>query len=124
MSQDILADALNNMINAKKSGNKTLVLHRHSKLLLSVLAIAKMKGHVIDYKVEGINLKITLGRLNNCSAVKPRFAVTSEEIQRYVRRYLPAKNIGTVIVSTSQGLMTHQIAQEKKIGGSILAYMY
>jgi len=124
MSQDILADALNQMMNAKRAGKTSLTLKKHSKLLLSVLAIAKLKDYVKDYKVDGNELKITLSKLNGCNAIKPRFAAQISDIDKYVKRYLPAKNIGTIIISTSKGLMTHQTAQEKNVGGSLLAYMY
>jgi len=50
--------------------------------------------------------------------------VKSKDIDKYVRRYLPARGIGTVVISTSKGLVTHQTAQEKGIGGSIVAYFY
>jgi small subunit ribosomal protein S8 len=42
----------------------------------------------------------------------------------YFRRYLPARGIGTLIISTSKGLVTHQTALDKGIGGSIVAYFY
>jgi ribosomal protein S8 len=32
--------------------------------------------------------------------------------------------MGFVIISTNQGLMTHQTAEEKNIGGSVIAYFY
>lgn len=124
MSQDVVADALNQMMNIKRAGKGELEIKKHSKLLLSVLAIAKLKGYVEDYKVDGTKLKIKLGKLNGCNAIKPRFMVKVDEIERYSTRYLPAKNLGFLIISTSQGLMTHQTAQDKGIGGSLIAYFY
>lgn len=124
MSQDILADALNQMFNAAKASKTTIILARHSKLLLSVLAIAKLKGYVKEYKADGNSLKIELGKLNSCKAIKPRYIVQVADIEKYAKRYLPAKDIGVIVVSTSQGLMTHQTAQEKNLGGSLLAYFY
>ncbi|MCA9485557.1 MAG: 30S ribosomal protein S8, partial [Nanoarchaeota archaeon] len=70
------------------------------------------------------SLKIKLDALNGCNAIKPRLMVKSNDIERYIQRYLPAKNLGVLIISTSQGLMTHQTAQEKNIGGSLIAYFY
>lgn len=124
MSQDIVADTLNMLVNAKKAGKKQIEVKHSSKLLLSVLAIAKLKGYVSDYIQEDNSLKITLGKLNNCKAIKPRYVVTNSEIEKYVPRYLPAKNLGIIIISTSSGLMTHQTAMDKKIGGSLIAYIY
>ncbi len=124
MSQDIVSDVLNQMVNAKKAGKSSVVTPRFSKLLLSVLAIAKLKGYVKDYRVESNSLKIEMGNFLGCQAIKPRFLVGVSEIEKYTKRYLPAKNMGIIIISTSQGLMTHQTAEEKQIGGSLIAYIY
>ncbi len=124
MSQDVVADTLNQMMNALRAGKETLEVKKHSRLLLSVLAIAKLRGYVKDYKAEGTKLKISLGKLNGCNAIKPRFVVKISDIDRYIKRYLPAKNLGILIISTSQGLMTHPTAFEKNLGGSLIAYFY
>ena len=126
MSQDIVADALNMMMNAKKAGKEILEIPRHSKLLLSVLAIAKLNNYVKDYKIDsdtGI-LKIELGVLNICQAIKPRLTISTSQIEKYITRYLPSKDLGVLIISTSQGLVTHKTAIEKNIGGCLIAYMY
>lgn len=124
MSQDTVADALNQIMNMKRAGKEELEIKKHSKLLLSVLAIAKLKGYIKDYKADGTKLKIKLGKLNGCNAIKPRYLVKIAHIERYVQRYLPAKNLGILIISTSQGLMTHQTAQDKNLGGSLIAYFF
>lgn len=124
MSQDIVADALNKILNAKKAHKERLEVNHHSKLLLSVLAIAKLREYVKNYKVDKNLLNIELGRVHFCKAIKPRFVVRTEEIEKYVKRYLPAKDIGVIVISTSQGLMTHQTAMEKNFGGSLIAYFY
>jgi len=124
MSQDIVADALNQMMNMNRAGKTTVHVKVYSKLLLSVLAIAKLKGYVKEYKTDENGLKIEIGRLNGCRAIKPRLIVKVDGMDKYVQRYLPAKDIGILIVSTSSGLMTHQTAQDKNIGGSLLAYFF
>lgn len=124
MSQDRVSDGLNQMMNAVRARKSSVTLKHHSKLLLSILAIAKLKGYVKSYKVENNQLKIEIDKLNKCNAIKPRFVVQTEDMDKYVRRYLPAKNLGIIIVSTSQGLMTHQTAQDKNLGGSLIAYIY
>ena len=69
-------------------------------------------------------LKITLKEVSECRAIKPRFTFNIKTLDKYIRRFLPARNFGYVIVSTSKGLKTHQEAQEDKIGGSLIAYFY
>jgi small subunit ribosomal protein S8 len=124
MSQDIVADALNRMINAKRAGHNSLTIYKHSKLLLSILALAKLKGYVKSYKVKDNILEMELDNLHACKAIKPRYTITVKDIDKYVRRYLPARNLGILIISTNQGLMTNQTAEEKQLGGSAIAYMY
>lgn len=124
MSQDIVADTLNQLMNTKRAGKHTLEVEKHSQLLLSVLAIAKIHGYVKSYSTTGRKLTIEIAKLNGCKAIKPRFMIKISEIDRFIARYLPAKNIGIIIISTPQGLMTHQTAIEKNLGGSLIAYMY
>ena len=111
-------------MNALRAKHSSVTVTHHSKLLLSVLAIAKLKGYVKSYKVDGTTLTVEFGKLNACNSIKPRFTVAADTMDKYVARYLPAREIGVLIVSTSQGLMTHQTAQDKNIGGSLIAFMY
>jgi len=60
----------------------------------------------------------------DCKAIKPRFSANKIQIEKYRRRYLPARNLGIIIVSTNKGLMTHEEAMEKGIGGSLIGYFY
>jgi len=123
MSQDIIADALNEIMNAKKARKSEVIVDKNSKLLRKVLDIAKERGY-LDYDVEGNNIKINLKKLNEIKAVKPRYTVSVKKINNYVRRFLPAKNFGLLIISTNEGLMSHEDAEEKNIGGCIIAYMF
>lgn len=124
MSRDIISDILNQIMNAKKASKNHIVVKMHSKPLLSILALVKLKGYIKDYFVDGVKLRIEFGKINGCNAIKPRFFVKVKDIDKYVKRYLPAKNIGILIISTSHGIMTHHTCQEKNIGGSLLAYFY
>ena len=126
MSQDIVSDALNMIKNAKKSKKEIVRINRTSKVLVEVLKIMKQKGAVKRYKIDSNTgaLEITLGDFNECQAIKPRFTVKQEQIEKYIRRYLPSRHIGTVIISTNKGLLTHQEAKEEKTGGCLIAYFY
>ena len=123
MSQDIVSDGLNQIVNAKKARKKNLTLKKHSKLLRNILDIAKENGY-IDYSVEGTELNIEIKKLNEFKAIKPRFTTSAPRINYYVRRFLPAKNFGFVIVSTNKGLMKHNEAEEQNLGGCLVAYIY
>ena len=126
MSQDIVADALNMIRNAKKAKKTEVKIKRISNLLIEVLKIMKQEGSVKKYKINSKEkiIDITVGDLTDCRAIKPRFTVDKTQIEKYRRRYLPARNLGIMIVSTNKGLMTHEEAQEEKIGGCLIAYFY
>lgn len=127
MSQDIVSDALNRIMNAKRVGKTEVSIKRISKLLLNLLEIMKKKGHITfelieDDKKPSVNVKFV--KLNLCKSIKPRYNVEVADIDKYLRRFLPSRNFGTIIISTNQGLLTQEEAYEKKIGGSLIAYFY
>jgi small subunit ribosomal protein S8 len=126
---DPLADALSQMNNAEIKGKKEVHITPFSKLFLKILTILKEKGYVKDFKVEkdakGDSVLVTLSHtINKIGVIKPRFPVKVEDIQKYEERYLPAKDFGIVFVSTNHGLMTHNDAKEKNMGGKVIAYCY
>ncbi|MCK9596917.1 30S ribosomal protein S8 [Candidatus Pacearchaeota archaeon] len=126
MSHDVVADALNMMKNAKKSGKETIDVKRISNLLIEILKIMKQKDAIKKYKInpKEKSVEITLGDISECKAIKPRFTVQKDQIEKYQRRYLPARGIGTMIISTNKGLVTHEEALEEGIGGCLIAFFY
>ena len=64
------------------------------------------------------------GRINDCGAVRPRFSVKRTEYERFEKRYLPARDFGILIVSTTEGVMSQKEAMERGLGGVLLAYVY
>ncbi len=125
MSQDIIADGLNQIMNAKQIEKRNVVLKKYSKVLINLFEMMKEKDY-IDYKVNKEDRTVTIQviKLNKCFAVKPRYYTTSSEIEKYLRRFLPSRNFGTLVISTSKGLMSHQDAIANKIGGSLIACFY
>jgi len=126
MSQDIVSDALNMIRNAKRASKNSVYINRISNLLIEILKIMKQRGAIKKYKIDSKtkSIEIDLGEIYECRAIKPRFTVDKDQIEKYRRRYLPSRKIGTVIVSTNKGLMTHEEALQEKIGGCLIAYFY
>lgn len=126
MSQDVVADALNVLKNAKKAGKENVSVNRISKILIEVFKIMKDKGAIKKYKIDSKDksVEVTLGEFLECRAIKPRFTVKKDDIEKYRRRYLPSRLMGTIIITTSKGLMTHEEAVENGSGGSLVAYFY
>lgn len=126
MSQDIVADALNMIRNAKRAKKEIVEVKIISNLLIEVLKIMKQNGAIKKYKIDGKekSVEVTIGDLTECKAIKPRFTVDKNQIEKYRRRYLPSRKMGTMIISTNKGLMTHEEAQEENTGGCLIAYFY
>ncbi len=126
MAQDTVADALNMMKNAKKARKESVTINRISNLLIEILKIMRQKEAVKKYKIDSKNrsVEVIFGDFMECKAIKPRYTVDKSQIEKYRKRYLPARNLGTMIVSTNQGLMTHEEAEEKGTGGVLIAYFY
>lgn len=125
MSQDIVSDGLNQIMNAKMVEKRSLSISRYSNLLLNIFELMKKFGH-INYSLnkETGNVDVEIIKLNKCRSVKPRYYAKTEEIDKFLRRFLPSRNFGVLLVSTNKGLITHTDALNKKIGGSIIAYFY
>lgn len=125
MSQDIVADGLNQIMNAKRVEKREFVIKKYSKVLLSLFELMKEKGY-IDFEVdaEAKTVMVKLVRLNECRAVKPRYFVGVGDIDKYLRRFLPSRNFGSLIISTNKGMMSHADALKQNLGGSVVAYFY
>ncbi len=126
---DTIADALTNMKNHENAAKRVCTVRPASKLLREVLRIMKDKGYIEGYEPiedgrEGMFRINLAGRINECAAIKPRYAVRKDEFEKYEKRFLPSFDVGTIIVSTSKGVFTHQQAKEKELGGRLLAYVY
>ena len=126
MKPDIIAKALNEIMNAKKAGKTVCLVVPISKLLINILEIMK-KNEYLEYKVEKDKfdkIRVEIKKLNKCGAIKPRFNVGTKDVERYIRRYLPARDMGIVIISTNKGLITDKEINDKKVGGALIAYCY
>lgn len=126
---DPISNALISIKNCERVAKKECTLKPASKLLGNVLEVMKQKKYIEGYKYiedrkSGVFRVELAGKINECRAVRPRFTVKKDEFEKFEKRYLPAKDIGVLIVSTSQGVFSHQKAAEKGIGGRILAYVY
>jgi small subunit ribosomal protein S8 len=127
--QDPVMDALTKLRNAEIASKTEVTLMPGSNFLGEILKIAKDNGYILDFKKidnKGM-LSFTVelsGKMNVCKAIKPRYAVKKNDFEKYEKRYLPARDLGLIVVSTPQGLMTHAQAKAKGLGGRLIAFMY
>jgi len=129
---DPLANALTTIVNCEMRRRKEAVIWPASKLIAMVLRTMQKYGYVgeFEYIDDGRWGKIKvqlLGRVNKAGVIKPRFSVTYNELRSmpyWLRRYLPSRDIGILVISTSKGVLSHREALDMKIGGVLLAYVY
>jgi len=50
--------------------------------------------------------------------------VKAGEFEKFEKRFLPARGFGILIISTTSGVITHEEAREKNIGGKLIGYIY
>jgi small subunit ribosomal protein S8 len=129
MLNDPLANMLSKIMNAERRSIGEVSVKPSSNVLKQVLSVMQDNGYVGSFKevedCKGNILKIkSSGQINKCGAIKPRFSVKKDGYVKFEKRFLPAQNFGIIIVSTSKGIMTHDDAKKKGVGGSLLAYCY
>jgi small subunit ribosomal protein S8 len=129
MLLDPLANAFSKIMNAERARKKETVINPVSKLIIQSLEILRREGYIRDFemvKEEGKPaVKVFLaGRINSCGPIKPRYSVRSGEFEKWEKRFLPAAEMGLLILTTSKGVMTHKEARRQGIGGKLLAYVY
>ena len=100
-----------------------------SDLVGRVLRLFQSKGYVgeIEYIDDGRQGKFRVqlfGRINESKAISPRFKTKVSEMEKWEKMYLPSRSLGTLIISTSKGIMDHNKAKEEHVGGILLAYVY
>ena len=125
---DPLANTLSKIWNAEKSG-KDICIVPASKVIKGVLDLLQKHQYIGAYeeiKYAGkSHLEVNLlKKINKCGVIKPRNPVDKDQIEKYEKRYLPAKDFGFLIISTNKGLLTHTETKTKNIGGRLIAYCY
>jgi small subunit ribosomal protein S8 len=126
---DTLSNGLTTIMNNTMRNKRECVISPASKLLGQVLRVMQRGGYVGEFEFidDGRAGKFRvqlLGRINKCGAVKPCYPVKINEIENWEKRFLPSRDVGVLVVSTSQGIISHQEAKAKKIGGRLLAFVY
>ncbi len=126
-------DQINNMLTTIRNGQMTekrTVSTDYSNFKESILKILKNEGYISGFKKKDKQLSVKLkydpsgrpGIDEIISVSKPgrRIYIKSSQIKPYKPLAGYGKGFGTIVLSTSQGVMTGEQARDKKIGGQVL----
>jgi len=126
---NVLANLFASLQNAEIRRKKECMVIPASNLAREVLKVLQKRGYIgeSEFIEDGVGGKLRvqlLGKINKCGVISPRFPVRSLKIVDWEHRYLPAVGVGTLIISTPEGIMSHVEAQEKKLGGRLVGFVY
>lgn len=130
-SSDPIADVLTKVRNASRAKHSSVEI-RPSKLAQRMLQVMQEEGYIRAYKSVGTDpitrtVRVYLKYAGGHPAIKyvKRVSKPGQRVYRKADTMPRVLNgLGTVIVSTSTGVMTGREAYQKRIGGEILCYVW
>ena len=128
-SNNVLGNLFATIYNNEIRNKKECLALPASKLASAVLRSMQKNRYIGEFEFidDGMAGKFKiqlLGRINRCGVISPRYSVRKNGYTGWERQFLPAVGVGILIVSTPQGVMSHNEAQEKGLGGRLVGYVY
>ena len=128
---DPIADFLTRLRNANSAYHDEVTLP-HSKLKANIAEILKREGYIADWKVEDARVGTTLTMSLKYGPNRERSIEGIKRVSKPgLRVYAGSTEIpsvlgglGIAILSTSSGLLTGREAEQKGVGGEVLAYVW
>ncbi|ADE19722.1 30S ribosomal protein S8 [Mycoplasma crocodyli] len=127
---DPISDMIVRIKNANQRKHKTVSIP-YSNKKAKILDIIKQEGYITSYQVEGElatkNIVVTLKYKGAQAAIIGIKRVSKPGLKVYVKaEELPKvlSGYGTVIISTSKGVMTEKQARKENVGGEVIAYIW
>ena len=126
---NILANLFTTLYNSEVRRKKECIVVPSSRFSSEVLRVMQRYRYIGEFEQVDDNrlgkFRIQLlAKINGCGIVTPRYSVKKDGYLKWESQFLPAYNMGILLVSTSNGIMSHHEAQEKGLGGSLIGYVY
>lgn len=132
MNTDPIADYLTRIRNAVAANHRVVEIPA-SNLKKEITKILFDQGYILSYKFEentaqgSIKIALKYDRSTKESVIKKIQRISKPGLRKYsASNELPRilNGLGIAIVSTSHGVMTGKQAQQEKVGGEVLCYVY
>ncbi|MCG3204246.1 MAG: 30S ribosomal protein S8 [Elusimicrobia bacterium] len=128
---DPIANMLTQISNANHKFKETLDMPA-SKIKTEIARVLKEEGYISNYRVSQDKHVNTIRVTMKYSPQKERVIQGVKRVSspglRVYRKWTEIPSIqnglGTVILSTSKGILSGQKAKEKKLGGEVLCYIW
>jgi len=121
----VLNDTLKAMYNAEKRGKRQVLVRPVSKVVIKFLQVMQKHGYIneFEYIDDHRSGKIVVelnGRINKCGVISPRYDLSHTDVEDWVGRLLPSRLFGVIVLTTANGILDHEEARRKKVGGKVL----
>jgi small subunit ribosomal protein S8 len=128
---DPIADMLTRIRNANRALHDTASMPT-SRMKEEIARILKEEGYISDYRVEPGEPVSTLVIELKFSRDRRRVITDLKRVSKPGRRVYAQKDrlprvlggLGTAIMSTSTGVITHRQAAERGVGGEVIAFVW
>ncbi|BAJ50334.1 small subunit ribosomal protein S8 [Candidatus Caldarchaeum subterraneum] len=125
---DLVSALFTTLQNNEMVRNRECIV-KASNLVAEILKVLQRTGYIgafeyIDNGRGGLFRVQLLGRINRSAPIRPRMSVKANQFEMFEQRYLPARNVGILVVTTPKGVMSHEDAKKMKTGGRLLGYVY
>lgn len=128
---DPIADMLTRIRNANKEMHEKVTIPA-SKKKINIIKILKTEGYIQDFSVKKVDeakkiIVIKLKYKENKRVISGIKRISKPSLRVYVGASEVPKvynGLGTVIMTTSNGVMSDRQARKQKVGGEIIAYVW
>ncbi|MHA2400775.1 MAG: 30S ribosomal protein S8 [Promethearchaeota archaeon] len=123
-----ITDACCALKNAERARKNEVIISPASRSLQQILRIFQKHAYIGEFERyddgrQGKFKIALLGRINECAGLL-RLNYKLSQFESLERRLLPAPGLGIIVFTTNQGIMTMKEAEEQRIGGHTLCYIY